>query len=261
MRTSIIRSRFRAGQVVRFASLMYPTDVMPSHAARAGFDTLLIDNEHASWDRRELQRMIALHHCAGIDCIIRPANRNPTDLYHLLEDGATGFMFQMVNSAAEARSLVQAVKFPPLGQRGLSAPALDSQYTWGNSALDYMAAANEQTVIVVMIETPDAIARIDEIAAVPGVDALFMGPADLSLRLNCFGKWDDPPMREAHARVAAAAAKNKIAWGRPGLGVADIRQLVASGARFILYGGDYFAVTAMLEKNGREFAEALRPAP
>ena len=257
MRMSLIRSRLRQNKVVRFISLMYPTDVMPSHAARAGFDAVLLDNEHASWDRREIQRMIALHHAAGIDCLIRPANRNPPDLYHLLEDGATGFLFQMVNSAEEARALVRALKFPPLGERGLSAPAFDNGYTWGNSVIDYMSAANEQTVIVAMIETPEAIACIDEIAAVRGVDALYMGPADLSLRLHCFDRWDDPPMRDAHARMAAAAARNGIAWGRPGTSAADIRTLVAAGARFILRGGDYAAVTEMVARYGHDFAEAL----
>lgn len=236
---------------------MYPTDVLPTHAARAGFDAVMLDNEHASWDRREIQRMLSLHHAAGIDCLIRPANRNPTDLYHLLEDGATGFLFQMVNSAEEARALVQAVKFPPLGQRGLSAPAFDNQYTWGDSVDAYMAAANEETIVMVMIETPEAVACVDQIAAVPGVDALYMGPADLSLRLHCFDRWDDPPMREAHARVAAAAARNGIAWGRPGLDAADIRRLVAAGARLILRGGDYAAVTEMVARYGQELSEAL----
>jgi 4-hydroxy-2-oxoheptanedioate aldolase len=255
MRTSLIRSRLREGRVVRFISLMYPTDVLPSHAARAGFDGVLLDNEHASWDRREIQRMLALHHAAGIDCIIRPASRNAPDLYHLLEDGATGFLFQMVNSAEEAEALVKALKFPPLGERGLSAPAFDSGYTWGDSVIDYMRAANEQTVIAAMIETPQAVACIDEIAAVRGIDALFMGPADLSLRLGCFDRWDDPPMREAHARMAAAAARNGIAWGRPGRSAADIRTLVDAGARFILRGGDYAAVTEMVSRYGRDFSD------
>ncbi len=255
MRTSLIRSRLRENKVARFLSLMYPTDVLPSHAARAGFDAVLLDNEHASWDRREIQRMLTLHHAANIDCIIRPANRNAPDLYHLLEDGATGFLFQMVNSAEEARALVRALRFPPLGERGLSAPAFDSAYTWGASVIDYMNVANEQTVIAAMIETPEAVACIDEIAAVRGIDALFMGPADLSLRLHCFDRWDAPPMREAHARVAAAAARNGIAWGRRGRDAADIRALVDAGARFILRGGDYAAVTEMVARYGRDYGE------
>ena len=257
MRASLMRSRLRQNRVIRITSMMYPTDVLPSHAARAGFDAVLLDNEHASWGRREIQRMVPLHHAANIDCIVRPANRNPTDLYHMLEDGVTGFMFQMINTAEEIRALVKAVKFPPLGERGLSAPAFDNEYTWGNSVEAFMAAANEQTIVIALIETPEGVQNIDEIAAVPGVDVLYMGPADLSLRLHCFDKWDDPPMREAHARLAAAAARNGIAWGRPGLNPADIRALVAAGARFILRGGDYAAVTEMMTRYGRELTEAL----
>ncbi len=260
MSPSLVRSRLRAKSVVRFLSLMYPTDALPWHARRAGFDAVLLDNEHASWDRREIQRMLTLHRAAGIDCLIRPPNRNPVDLYHLLEDGAAGFLFPMVNSAEEARLLVRAAKFPPQGERGLSAPALDSGYTWGESVTDYMREANEQTVIACMIETPEAVAHAEAIAAVAGVDALFMGPADLSLRLGCFDRWDDPPMRDAHARLAAAAARNGIAWGRPGRDAADIRTLVAAGARFILRGGDYAAVTEMVARYGRDFSEALGEA-
>ena len=175
---------------------MYPTDVLPALAARAGFDAVMLDNEHASWDRREHPTHAVPASRRGHRLPHPPRNRNPPDLYHLLEDGATGFLFQMVNSAEEARALVQAVKFPPLGQRGLSAPAFDNQYTWGDSVEAFMAEANEETVVMVMIETPEAVAHVDEIAAVPGIDALYMGPADLSLRLNCFDRWDDPPMRE-----------------------------------------------------------------
>lgn len=85
--------------------MYYPSAMMPAHAAKAGFDAIWLDAEHNTWDRRELQRMLALHHLANIDCIVRTGSTNATDLYHLLEDGATGLMIPLVNTAAESAAL------------------------------------------------------------------------------------------------------------------------------------------------------------
>src|SRR5689334_13394875 len=118
MRTSHIRSRWREGKPARIACMYYPTAMMPAHAAKAGYDGIWLDTEHNTWDRRELQRMIALHHLANIDCMVRTGSRNATELYHLLEDGATALLIPLVNSVADAKALAQAVKFAPVGQRG-----------------------------------------------------------------------------------------------------------------------------------------------
>ena len=102
MRTSLVRSLLRQNRPARIACMYYPLAMMPAHAAKAGFDAIWLDTEHNTWDRRQLQRMIALHHLADIDYIVRTGSRNPSELYHLLEDGATGIMVPFVNSAADA---------------------------------------------------------------------------------------------------------------------------------------------------------------
>lgn len=231
--------------------------MMPAHAARAGLDAVWLDAEHNTWDCREIQRMIALHHLADIDCIVRTGSRNPTELYHLLEDGATGLMIPLVNSAAEARALVRAVKFPPDGERGVDGASLDNAfYVAGTQG--YFSAANEETVLIVQVETPEALACVEEIAAVPGVDGLFLGPGDLGLRLNCFGDWEHPLMEQAHARTAAAALKYGIAWGRPARTTEDIRRLAGAGARLIAHGSDFSGVAGAMAQSGKNFAEALQ---
>jgi len=165
-------------------------------------------------------------------------------------------LIALVNSAAEARALVQAVKFPPLGERGVDGASIDNEfYTHGTEG--YFAAANAETVLIVQVETPEALANVEEIAAVPGVDGFFLGPGDLGLRLNCFGNLDHPSMRDAHARIAAAAARNGIAWGRPTRSVDDIRQLVAAGARLIANGSDFAGAAAIMAQSGKNFREAL----
>ena len=139
--------RLRQKQAVRFACMYYPTAMMPAHAAKAGFDALWLDAEHNTWDRREIQRMIALHHLADIDCIVRTGSRNANELYHLLEDGATALMIPMVNSPEEARALVDAVKFLPLGQRGVDGASLDNDF-YLSGTKGYMEAANAETFLI-----------------------------------------------------------------------------------------------------------------
>jgi len=253
MRSSLIRSRIRQGKAARIACLYYPTTMLPAHAAKAGYDAIWLDAEHSTWERRELQRLIAHHHLANIDCIVRTGSRNATDLYHLLEDGATGLMIPLVNTAAEAHALAQAVKFFPLGQRGLDGAGLDNDF-YLNGTLAYPAAANAETFLIVQIETPEALENIDAIAAVPGLDGLFIGPGDLSLRLGCPLDWTNPKMVAAQATVAAAAARHGNAWGRPSGTAEDIALLKQQGAQLIAHGSDFGAVMRLLP----EFARTLK---
>lgn len=256
MRPSLIRSRLRQNQAVRIACLYYPTTMLPAHAARAGFDAIWLDSEHSTWDRRELQRLIAHHHLANIDCIVRTGSRNATELYHLLEDGATALMIPHVNSAADAAALARAVKFPPVGERGLDGAGLDNNFYLAGTA-GYPAAANAETFLIVQIETPAAVAAADAIAAVPGVDGLFIGPGDLSLRLECPMDWANPKMVAAEDTVAAAAARHGKVWGRPSGTAADIAALAKKGARLIAHGSDFGAVMKMLPEYARTMREGL----
>lgn len=236
--------------------MYYPTAMMPAHAAQAGFDAIWLDAEHNTWDRREIQRMIALHHLANIDCIVRTGSRNATELYHLLEDGATGLMIPLVNTPEDAAQLASAIKFPPLGQRGLDGAGLDNNfYLQGTAA--YPRTADAETFLILQIESPEAIANIDAIARTPGVDGLFIGPGDLALRLECPLDWQHPKMIVAEDAVAAAAAKHGIAWGRPAGDTTQIARVAKKGGRLIAHGSDFGSVMSMLPTFGKTLAAAL----
>lgn len=256
MRPSLIRSRLRKGEAARIACMYYPVAMMPSHAAKAGFDAIWLDTEHNTWDRRELQRMIGLHHLANIDCIVRTGSRNASDLYHLLEDGATGLMIPLVNTPADAAALAQAVKFPPVGQRGLDGAGLDNDYYIDGTG-KYPPAANSETLLLLQVETPEALHNIDAIAGIQGVDGLFIGPSDLALRLDCPLDWSHPKMVQAQSLIAQAAAQHGIAWGRPARDTADVAQLVRAGARLIAHGSDFGALLKMLPAFGQTLHAGL----
>ena len=234
--------------------------MMPAHAAKAGYDALWLDAEHNTWDRRDVKAMISLANLAGIDTLVRTANRMPGELYRFLEDGASALMIPMVNNKAEAKALADAVKFPPIGQRGIDGAGIDNNF-YLDGVQHYAKTANEQTLLIVQIETPEAVENVDEIAAVPGVDGMFIGPGDLALRIGCAPDWKLPQMSAAQARVAAAAAKHGKAWGRPARDVDDIRALTALGAQIIAHGSDFGAVAVMLAKFGATITEALGQPP
>lgn len=255
MRPSLIRSRLRQDLPVRIACMYYPSTMMPAHAAAAGFDAIWLDTEHSTWERREVQRTIALHHLANIDCLVRTGSRTASELYHLLEDGASGLMIPLVSTAADAADLARAVKFPPLGQRGLDGAGLDNNFYLAGTTT-YPAAANADTFLVIQIETEEALANIDAIAGTPGVDGLFIGPGDLSLRLGCPLDWKHPKMIAAQATVAAAASRHRVAWGRPSGSAEDIGELTRQGARLIAHGSDFGAIMRMLPVFAKAFGAA-----
>ena len=135
---------------------------------------------------REIQSLLSLCYHNDIDCMVRPPTQERTRLYRYFEDGATGLMMPLVSDAEEAQRIVNAVKFPPIGNRGMDGAGLDGDYgleVWQPNST-YTDDANRESFIAIQIETPEALANVEEIASVPGVDALFVGPGDLGLRLN-----------------------------------------------------------------------------
>jgi 4-hydroxy-2-oxoheptanedioate aldolase len=254
MRPSLIRSRLRQNKAVRIAFLYYPAAMMPAHAAQAGFDALCLDAEHNTWDRREIQRLIALHHLANIDCLVRTGSRNPNELYHLLEDGATALMIPLVNTPEDAAALASAVKFSPRGSRGLDGAGIDNNF-YLPGTVKYPEAANAETFLIVQIETPEALANLDRIAGTPGIDGIFIGPSDLALRFGCPLDWELPKMTAAEDAVAAAAKKHGIAWGRPAGNVEQIARVTRKGGRLIAHGSDFWAMMTMLPTYAKNLAE------
>ena len=128
MRRSRVLEKIRNDEVARIACLYYANSMFPRHAANAGYDGVWIDGEHNSFDPRELERLLYLQRLADIDSIVRCPSRERTFLYRLLEVGATDVMIPLVSTRGEAEALVDAVKFPPLGNRGLDGASIDNDF-------------------------------------------------------------------------------------------------------------------------------------
>ena len=255
MRSSKVLAKIRAGRCARVCGLGHYLPFFVRYAARAGYDAIWLDLEHRAMTQREVQSLLALCHYNDIDCMLRSPTIERSRLYRHLEDGAAGLMFPFVSDAETARAIVHAVKFPPVGNRGIDGAGLDADYgleAWAEGST-YLADANAESFITAQIETPEALANLDAIAATPGLDVLFVGPADLGARLRFAGT---TTLEEAIARVAAAAARYGKAWGIPAGTPELIARYRQQGAGMLAYGGD-FALAKVLDTCGQDFDRAL----
>ena len=258
MRNSKTLTKIHQNQCARVCGLGHYLPFFVRYAAHFGYDVIWLDLEHRAMTDREVQSLLGLCYHNNIDCMVRPPTQERTRLYRYFEDGATGLMMPLVSDAAEAQHIVNAVKFPPMGNRGMDGAGLDGDFGLGVWSPDstYTDDANRETFITVQIETPDALGNVEEIAAVPGVDALFVGPGDLGLRLSQSESQTQTSLDEAIAQVADAARRHGIAWGIPAGTPELIKQYRAMGAQLLAYGGD-FSLTAVLERSSQDFDEVL----
>jgi len=254
MRRSKVLHKLRNGRFARFCALGHYIPFFVRHAAHFGFDGIWLDLEHRAMDDREVQALLAACHASDIDCMVRPPTLGRTRLYRYLEDGAAGLMVPFVNTAAIARGVVESTKFPPLGERGVDGAGLDGGFYVDVLGADstYFADANRETFIVAQIETREAIRNVREIAAVPGIDLLFVGPADLGLRMSAGPEEGRISLDEAVERVRAAAREHGKAWGITAGTVEDLARYRALGAQLIPRGSDYWLMK-VLEECSRDF--------
>lgn len=252
MRRSKALARLRAGLPVRMCALGSALPFVPRLASHFNYDCIWFDLEHRAMNDREVQAMLAFFHLFDIDCMLRAPTLEKTKLYRYLEDGAAGLMIPHVSTPEKAQMLVQAIKFPPLGDRGLDGAGLDTDFILQGGP-DYPAAANRETFLTVQIETLEAYENVEAIAAVPGVDNLFIGPGDMGLRIREFNS--KVTLEQVIDRVAAACKKHGKNWGMPVASAAQLKDLTARGARFCNWGGEFHAIMQMLERNAKEMAE------
>lgn len=253
MRTSKTLARFRQGEVVRLCSLGHYIPAYVAHAARAGYDCIWLDLEHRGMAAREVEALLVQCHLHDIDCLLRSPTREKGELYRYLEDGAAGLMIPHVANGDQARQLVESVKFPPVGNRGLDNAGLDSDYLANPDHVAYTAAANRETFLTLQIETPEGVENCEQIIATDGVDAIFVGPGDLGFRLALAGDGEGQQLERAIERVAAMCAKHGKAWGCPVGSPEMLRVRRQQGAQLLANFGDYLCLMQGLARAVRDY--------
>ncbi|KAA5539739.1 2-dehydro-3-deoxyglucarate aldolase [Roseiconus nitratireducens] len=220
-------------------------------AADCDFDWLLIDLEHGSGSWSDLRNLLQACRGSRSAPIVRIRSVDPDAVKFVMDSGAAGVMFPYVSSAEQASQAVASMKYPPAGRRGVAGVIRATDY--GRTWKEYFQESNECSLVVVQIETPEAVAEAESIAAVDGVDVLFVGPLDLSVNLGYPGQFDHPEMVAALQRVVAACQKHGKAAGiltKAGL----VQQHKDLGFRLMAYGSDSGAVIAGMQ----QFLNSLR---
>ncbi len=251
MRKSKTLARIRNGEIIRTCVLGHYIPAFVCHAARAGYDCIWLDMEHRAQTIHEVQALLAYAHLYDIDIMVRPQTLEKTGLYRYLEDGAAGLMIPHVSTAEKAKMLVDAVKFPPIGDRGIDNAGLDADFHVHDPD-EYVAWANRETFLCVQIETPEAVRNVEAIASVPGVDMIFVGPGDLGLRLRQSGEMT---LDEAWETVASACQKHGVAFGGPTVPIEETRKRRAQGAQLLVVSSEFQHIASGLQQDIRRFDE------
>lgn len=222
-----------------------------------GFDAVWLDQEHTGISLEQIENAVRAARATGLDSFVRLAPTDYATAMRPLEAGAGGVMAAMVRGADQAAEFVRWTKFHPHGLRGVNATGVDGRY--GTLPLKaYCEKANAETFVAIQIEHIDAVQEVERIAAVPNVDVLFVGPADLSQSMGLPGEWEHPRLWEAISRVAQAAKQHGIHWAILPLSPDHARRSVEMGCRMLAIGMDVWAVGKGLKAvqgDYREFFE------
>jgi 2-dehydro-3-deoxyglucarate aldolase/4-hydroxy-2-oxoheptanedioate aldolase len=256
MKPNAIKTKLRDGTPT-FGTFVFEfaTTGIARLSAAAGAEFIIFDMEHTGWSIETIRMLLATSCAADIV----PMVRVPATEYHFLaralDLGAMGLMVPMVDSAEQARKIVHCAKYPPAGRRGAAFGVGHDNYTGGDWA-PKMRSADAETLLIAQIETERGLENLDAIAAVEGIDVLWIGQYDLTNFLGIPGQGDHPKYLDAVRRVLDAVRRHGKAAGFLAMDVEQGRALLAQGFRMLAYGGDLWIYQRAL----RDGIAALREA-
>jgi 2-keto-3-deoxy-L-rhamnonate aldolase RhmA len=223
-------------------------------ASLAGFDWLLIDHEHGACDWRDLQHQLQAIAAGGsAAAVVRVSALDAVAFKRALDLGAHGLMVPDVHDAASAQRIVEFARVPPLGRRGAATSTRNTGY--GGGYPQYVATVNERLLLMAQIESVEGLAQAGAIAAVDGIDVLFVGPTDLGIALGTgAGDPSDPAFRDALARVAQAARSHGKAAGVLARDAAQARSYRELGYTVIALGSDRGLLAQGMRQNAQTLA-------
>ena len=252
MKMNRMKEKLRAGEPVYGVSVMIPSPQIVEMVGAAGFDWVLLDCEHGTLTLESVELMAMAAEACGITAIARPVTRSPEHILQVLDRGVMGVQVPHVNTAEDARQVIAAVKYHPLGQRGLAAGTRAAVYDSHGTLADHVKAANEATLIAIQLEDEAAIRNIDELLKVDGIDVFFVGPSDLSQSMGHPGN----PKAPAVAEAINSSFRKMVAAGRtPGTpAVAEnVREVLDKGVRYI-----YTHLPRLLSSSAKVYLKAAQ---
>lgn len=257
MRDSKVLKKLRSGQAVSCFKSAYALPDIVELMGLLGADVVWICNEHIPIGAERTKEIMRAGRAADIDILYRRAFNGYDRYIQLLEAGCSGIMTPHCSSAAMAEEIVDAIKFSPLGHRGLDGIGADADFGIRPLA-EYMNHANRETFLTLQVENAEAVDCIEEIASVPGVDIIFIGPADLAQSLGCPGDLKNPAIRQVIRRCVKACNAHGIFCGTAGIDVEYMGELLDMGVRFITWRSDYAMIRDSLRSDMRIMEKMFR---
>jgi 2-dehydro-3-deoxyglucarate aldolase/4-hydroxy-2-oxoheptanedioate aldolase len=257
MQKNTVKESLKAGECVYGTSLEDCLDPeMAVMLAAAGLDFFFIDTEHSTASYAQIQALCRAGRAASIIALVRVTENEPYLISRALDVGAMGVIVPRLRSVEEAKAALSVMKFPPLGRRGFGLRSIVTDLQ-GTPATQQIESANHETLAVLMIETREAVDCVEEIASLPGLDVLFIGPYDLTLSLGILEQFDNLIFWQAVDRVVKACEKAGVAAGLQSSDMPLLLQSRTRGVRFLMYSSD----VAVLLKGYKQAATALKGVP
>ncbi|KAM3566104.1 hypothetical protein ARSEF4850_000929 [Beauveria asiatica] len=245
-----LRNVFAAGKQAMGMWQMIPGANVSRILANSGVDWVVVDCEHGNIDDRAMHDAVPAIAALGVSPIVRIPDMHGWMVKRALDAGAHGILVPMLRSAAQAREVVQSAKFPPGGNRGFGSPIALSRFSPVPSFTEYLQQANDVLLTMVQIETQEALDEVEEIAAVPGVDVLFVGPFDLGNNIGhpiLNGVVSDE-LKAAIARILQATHKAGKKCGMYCANGAQAQASVAQGFDMINVATDYTSLQTLVQE-------------
>ncbi len=251
MRENTLKSIWARGEAVINGWLAIPSAFSAEVMAHQGFDSLTVDMQHGVVDYQTAVTMLQAISTTPTIPLARVPWLDPGSIMKILDAGVYGVICPMINTREQAETLVRACRYPPVGYRSYG-PVRASIYF----GPDYGDRANQDILVIPMIETQEAMKNLDDILSVPGVDAVYVGPADMSLALGCRPRLDqtDPPVVEAQQKVVAACKRHGVVAGIHNNTTAYALKMIADGFQFVTIASD----SRFLAAKASEETAALR---
>ena len=236
MKQNVVKQKLRAGQLIYGGWITLPCAGVAEVMALSGLDFLVIDTEHGAINIESVQAIIQAMTGTDVVPIVRLAGSQRMFANKVLDTGPMGVIVPMVSSREDAQATVSAALYPPEGTRGIGLGRAQGYEL--DRREDYLKVANDQMLVVVQVEHRDGVECIEEIVTTPGIDLVFLGPADLAGSMGYRTQPGHPDVAKAIDRVAQAARRAKIPVGIPVSGPDDLARRVKQGFQFFHIGVD-----------------------
>lgn len=252
MKQNPLKKRIKDGQVIIGAFVRIAAPALVEICAYIGFDFVVLDAEHGPLSERDVEDLVRAADAANIPALVRVPENSQSTILRFMDTGSMGVHVPMINTAKQAHSVVQAVKYPPIGKRGL-AGVRASGYGQLEPLSEYVVRANEETTVVLHLEDIDGVNNIDAILEVDGVDVIFIGPVDLSSSIGVPGQTGVTQVQEAISMIVFKAQANGKTLGTTFSDTTSAKNRIEEGYRYLLIGTE-----SILANASRELLKSIR---